>query len=151
MRKYVLPVLVVLLVVVGATGCAAFRKGPKPEELVMKQTQAFADDFVAGNADKLPSYVSDAFTNEHVASKAEIIKHIEKAKEKGKIAEYTQMIKDHHGAIDLKQAKVTVKKDTATVYPIVASADEGSVTVELTYKKDDDKVWRIVGINIEGI
>lgn len=151
MRKFALPVLVVLLVAAGITGCAAFGKGPKPEELVMKQTQGFAEDFVAGNADKLPGYVSDAFTNEHVATKTELVKHLDKAKEKGKVSEYAQMIKDHHGQIDLKQAKVTVKKDTATVYPIVASADEGSVTVELTYKKDADKVWRIVGINIEGI
>jgi hypothetical protein len=141
-----------LMAVVGfvVTGCATGSK-VKPEELVMQQTQGFANDFVAGNADKLLGYVSDSFTNEHVASKAEIAEQIKKAKDDGKVAEYTQMIKDHHGKIDLAQAKVVLKNDTATVYPILASADEGEVTVELTFKKDADKVWRIAGINIEGI
>ena len=150
MRRTVTLITAIAVVSVGLWGCAGMG-GKKPEEVVMDRTQAFANDFTAGNADKLLDYVSESFTNEHVASKAEVAKHIQKAKDEGKIAEYTQMIKDHHGVIDLKQAKVKIEKGVATIYPITASADEGSVTVELKYKQDKDKVWRIVAINIEGI
>jgi hypothetical protein len=132
-------------------GCAIFKKGPTPEELVMQRTQALADDFLAGNVDKILDYISENFSDEHVQDKATLAKHIQEGKDSGKTAEFTQRIKDHHGQIDLKNAKVTVKDDTATVYPITASADEGSVTINLSFKKDRDKVWRVVGIKIEGI
>jgi len=133
------------------TGCAAFKKGPTDEELVMQQVQAFTADFLAANADNLLKYISDDFTNDRVASKKEIADHLAKAKEKGRIEEFKTFIADNHGAVDLKDAKVTIKDGVATVYPILASADMGSVTVELTLKKDPDKVWRAVGINVEGI
>ncbi len=150
-KSMLLLVLGSVVVTLGLAGCAGMGGGPKPEELVMQQTTALADDFVACNADKLLGYISEDFVNEHVSGKAEIKEHIDEAKDKGKIEEYKQMIKDHDGKIDLTQAKVTVKDDTATVYPITASADVGSVTIELNFKKDPDKVWRVVGINIEGI
>lgn len=135
-----------------APGCASLR-GPAPEELIMRQTQAFANDFVACNADKILDYVSESFTHYEVADKATLANHIKEAKESGKVDEFRQMIKDYNGKIDLTNAKVTVDKSkgTAVVYPIDASADVGSVTVELQFKKDPDKVWRICGIDIEGI
>ncbi|HPO14774.1 MAG TPA: hypothetical protein PLI09_15135 [Candidatus Hydrogenedentes bacterium] len=135
-----------------APGCASLR-GPSPEEVIMQKTQAFANDFIACNADKILDYVSETFTNYEVADKATLANHIKEAKESGKVDEFRQMIKDYNGKVDLSNAKVTVDKGkgTAIVYPIEASADVGSVTVELQYIKDPDKVWRISGIDIEGI
>lgn len=131
------------------TGCALFKKGPTPEELVMQKTQALANDFLAANADKILDYVSDSFTAERVPNKATLAEQLKKAKESGKVEQFAQFVKDQHGQVDLKEAKVTLKGNSATVYPITASADIGSVTVELTFKKDPDKVWRVSGITVE--
>jgi hypothetical protein len=133
------------------TGCAMLQKGPTPEELVMKQTQGLANDLLAGNADKILDYVSESFSHERVPDKATLAKHLQTAKDTGRVAEFPNMVKEHNAQIELKGAKVTVKDDTATVYPITASANEGSVTVELSFKKDPDKVWRVSSINVEGI
>ena len=51
----------------------------------------------------------------------------------------------------LEVTEVVVEGDTARVYPIEASADTGSVTIEMAYKKDPDGVWRILALNIESI
>jgi hypothetical protein len=141
----------VLVVAVAVSGCAGLR-GPSAEELVMQQTKAFSADLLAGNADKLLGYVSESFTNDRVADKATLAKHIQQAKDKGKLEEYKQLIKDHEGKIDLTASKVKIdKQGLASVYPIDVSADIGSVTAELQFKKDADKVWRITGLNLEGI
>ena len=152
MKKHVTITCVAIIgLAVALAGCATGGKKLSPEELVMQQTQAFTNDFLAANVDNFLNYISDSFTNDRVQSKAEIAEHIKTAKEKGRVAEGAQWIKDNNGKIDLANAKVTVTGDKATVYPIVASADMGSVTVELTFVKDPDKVWRICGINVEGV
>ena len=150
MKKSVVLSLAVCVMLAALAGCAGTKK-VSPEELVMQRTHAFVNDLLAAKADTILDYVSDTFTNEHVADKATLADHLKKAKEKGQVADFPNMIKEHNGQIEMKDAKVKVEKDTATVYPIIASANEGSVTVELIFKKDPDKVWRISAINIEGI
>jgi len=152
MKKFAIFCVIPLLALVLVTGCAGM-KGPSDEELAMKQAQALAADLLAAKADNILGYVSEDFTNDRVSSKQEIADQLEKAKKKGKVEEAAQMIKDHEAKIDFSQAKVTKDKKTGnlSVYPIDASADVGNVTVELIFKKDPDKVMRVVGINIEGI
>jgi len=132
-------------------GCAGMGGGPSDEELVMQQVQALAADFKAVNADKLLDYISDDFENEHVSGKEELAERIQEAKDMGRIEEARTLIEENNGEIDLEDAEVTIEGDIATVYPILASADPGSVTVELTLQKDPDKVWRVVGVYVEGI
>jgi hypothetical protein len=153
MKKLAIFGVMPLLALVLLTGCMAGKKGPTDEEQVMQQTTAFAADILAVKADTILNYVSEDFTNDRVASKQELAEQIQKAKDKGKLDDMAETIKEHDGKIDLAQAKVTMdkKNGTATVYPIDATADVGAVSVELSFKKDSDKVWRIVGINIEGI
>ena len=145
----VMPLLALLLI----TGCMGGQKGPSDEEQVMQQAKSLTADLLAAKTDTILGYVSEDFSNEHVASKQELADQIKKAKDKGKLDNAAQMIKDHDAKVDFAQAKVTVdkKKGTISVYPIDASADAGSVTAELIFKKDPDKVWRVVAINIEGI
>ncbi len=152
MKKYAILTVMPLLALVLVTGCAGM-KGPSDEEQAMQQAQSLAADLLAAKADSILGYVSEDFTNDRVASKQDIAEHIEKAKKKGRIEEAAQMIKDHEAKIDFSQAKVTRDKKTGTisVYPIDASADVGNVTVELVFKKDPDKVCRVVAINVEGI
>lgn len=133
------------------TGCAGMGGGPSDEELIMQQVQALAVDFKAVNADKLLDYVSDDFENDYVSGKEELAEKIEEAKDMGRIEEARNLIEENNGEIDLEDAEITIEDGIATVYPILASADPGSVTVELTLKKDPDKVWRVIGVYIEGI
>jgi hypothetical protein len=151
MKKCAVSSLLILLAASTIVGCAGMGKGAKPEELVMKQTQAFAADFLAVNVDKIPGYISEKFTSERVPDKAALVKSLDEAKAAGRVERFAQMIKDDHGKVDLQQAKVALKGDAATVYPIGLSSDRGALTVELTYKKDPDKVWRVTGIKIEGL
>jgi len=151
MRKRAVSSLLIFLAASMVAGCAGMGKGAKPEELVMKQTQAFADDFLAVNVDKIPGYISEKFTSERVPDKATLVKSLDEAKAAGRVDRFAQMIKDDHGKVDLQQTKVTLKDNTATVYPIGLSSDRGSLTVELTYQKDPDKVWRVIGIKLEGL
>ncbi len=146
---FVMPLLALLLL----AGCMGGAKGPSDEEQVMQQTKSLVADLLAVKADTILNYVSEDFSNDRVADKQELAGQIQKAKDKGKLEEAGRMIKEHEVKVDLAQAKVTVdkKKGTISVYPIDASADIGSVTVELVFKKDPDKVWRVVSINIEGI
>ena len=132
-------------------GCATGPKGPSDEDLIMQQVRAFVDDFLAGNVDNMLSYVSEDFSGERVADKASLAGYIQMGKESGRVEQIPQMIEEHDGRIDLEMAEVVVEGDTAIVYPIEASADAGSVTVEMVYKKDPDGVWRILTLNIEGI
>jgi len=153
MKKFAFPSLMPLLVLVLLGGCMAGKKGPTDEEQVMQQTNSLAADLLAVKAGNILNYVSEDFTNDRVSSKQDLADEIQKAKDKGKLEKAAEAIKEHGVKIDTTQAKLTLdkKKGTATVYPIDASADVGSVSVELSFKKDTDKVWRVVGINVEGI
>lgn len=133
------------------TGCAIFRKGPSDDELVMQQVQSLVDDLLAGNVDNILDYVSEDFSHRDVADKASLADYVEMGKDMGYIDDLPALIEEHDGEISLEDAEVTVDGDMATVYPIEASAIEGSVTVELTFKKDPDGVWRIIGADVEGI
>ncbi len=145
---YVLPVLALVLL----AGCVTGNK-MTDEEQVMQQTNAFVADVLAVNADNILNYVSEDFSHREVPNKARLAEYIQEARDKGQIEELPDMIKDYDGQIDLTEAVVTMdaEKGTASVYPIDASASIGSVAAELVFKKDPDKVWRIVEVNIDGI
>lgn len=146
--------LVVLCVaaLLATAGCASSGKKPKPEELVMQQTQGLVADLLAGKADTILNYVSEDFYHPDVdGGKAKLAEYIEQGKQMGYVDQFPDLVKEHNAKVVLDNAKVTVNKETASVYPIEASANEGSVTVELQYKKDKDGVWRVSGANIEGI
>lgn len=152
--KSVARVLVVLCVVslLVTAGCASSAKKPKPEELVMQQTKGIVADLLAGKADVILNYVSEDFSHPDVdGGKAGLANYIEQGKQMGYIEQWPQLLKEHNGQVVLDSAKVTVTKDTASVYPIQASANEGSVTIELQFKKDKDGIWRVCGANVEGI
>ncbi len=154
--KSVTRVLVVLCVVglLVTAGCATSVKKPKPEELVMQQTKGLVADVLAGKADVVLNYVSEDFSHPDVdGGKAGLANYIEQGKQMGIVQDFPKLVTEHNAKVVLDGAKVTVSKDknTASIYPIQASANEGSATVELLFKKDKDGVWRICGANVEGI
>ena len=143
--------LACVFAVVLSAGCATGPKGPTDEELVLQQAQAFAADLVAGNVDKLLGYVSENFTHERVESKEVLANYIEMGKASGRIDDLPEKMKEEEAEVVFDDAEVTITDGTASVYPIEASSMRGSVTAELLFQKDSDGVWRISGLEVEGI
>lgn len=148
MKKTVLLMsLALALVLLAGTGCQLGPKGPSDEELIRTQLQTMKDAVFAGDKEKILSVFSEEFTHYEVPDKATLADYLQMGIDMG----YLDQIKDQNAVINLEDAKVTIDKDTATVYPIAASADMGSVTIEVTMKKEADGVWRITTADVEGI
>lgn len=138
--------VVVMLAVVVAGGCAGSAKGPSDAELVKLQVENFKAALLSKNIDTVLACVSDKFYHPQVGDKSAARDFMQQGIDAG----FTE-----GGQVDLSNMQVTIDKDTATVYPIVASAAPGSVTVGLTLKKEkakDGKLgWFISEVNVEGI
>ena len=138
--------LVVVLAVVVAGGCAGTAKGPSDLELVTQQIENFKTALLAKDIDKVLATVSETFYHPEVGDKAAARDIMKQGIDSG----FTE-----GGQVDLTNMQVKIEKETATAYPIVASAAPGSVTVGLTLKKEKAKDgqlgWYITEINVEGI
>jgi len=130
-------------------GCAAGPKGPTDEELILGQIQALKDAAFAANPEALLALFSEDFSHYEVPDKATLADYVQMGVDMGYMEE--GMAKEHDAQMTWEEAQITIDGDTATVYPIDASADMGSVTLELTLKKEADGVWRIIGADVEGI
>ena len=53
--------------------------------------------------------------------------------------------------IDIEKAEITMEGDKAIVYPVEMVAVFGSATLEFTIEKEDDGVWRVTSLEVEGI
>jgi hypothetical protein len=53
--------------------------------------------------------------------------------------------------VEFGNAEISMEGDKAIVYPVEMLAVFGSVTIEFTIKKEDDGVWRVTGLEVEGI
>lgn len=138
--------LVVVLAVVMVGGCAGTAKGPSDAELVQQQIQNFKAALLAKDIDKVLTCVSENFYHPEVGNKAAARDIMQQGIDSG----FTE-----GGQVDLANMQVKIDKESATAYPIIASAAPGSVTVGLTLKKEkakDGKLgWFITEINVEGI
>ncbi|GEM_PF-319240 len=139
-------VLVVMLVAVVAGGCASTPKGPTDAELVQQRIENFKAALLAKDVDKVLMNVSENFYHPEVGDKAGARDIMQQGIDSG----FTE-----GGQVDLSNMQIKIEKDTATAYPIIASAAPGSVTVGLTLKKEKAKDgtlgWYITEINVEGI
>lgn len=132
--RYAVPAVVVA-VIIALGGCASMGKGPKDKDLIAKTVGEWKTAIETSNLDAIMAAYSEDFKGER-GGKPEL-----KAFLKGVIdAGYLKNAK-----MDLSKANLDIKKDTATYTPVFLSGDQGGVTIQLTLKKDKDKVWRIVG------
>ena len=53
--------------------------------------------------------------------------------------------------VTLDDVELTVEEDKIVAYPVDMVAVFGAATIELTFQKEDDGVWRATGIEVEGI
>ncbi len=132
---------------------AAKAGGAGEEQAIIDRIQSFVDAILAEDADydkladQLLARVSEDFSHYEVPDKATLADYIRMGVDMG----YVEQADDYDVEVSLDDAEVEIDGDTATVYPIDASATLGYVTIELTLKKEDDGVWRIVTAGVEGI
>ena len=53
--------------------------------------------------------------------------------------------------VDIENAEITSDGDLVTVYPVEMVAGNMPLTIEFTFGKDDDNVWRVTSMEVEGI
>lgn len=133
-----LAVLSVMLAVVAvlAAGCATTAKAPSDEELITKRIEEGvaaikAKDFAAFNG-----MVSTAFSSSAVGEKEDLLAYLENANDAGFLDEIE---------IDLAEAKTVVTGDKATVAPVTASGNFGSITLNFEGVKEKG-VWVIANV-----
>jgi ketosteroid isomerase-like protein len=131
--RYAIPVVVAALVMaLGA--CASTAKAPKDKDLIAKTVGDWKTAVEASNLDAMLTAYSEDFKGER-GGKPELKTFLKDVIDKG----YLKGAK-----VDLTKAALDIKKDTATYTPIYLSGSEGSVTIQLTLKKEKDKAWRII-------
>jgi hypothetical protein len=122
-----------------------------PEEEVMTTVKEIVASVLAGDIEKLLGFVSKDFYHPEVGDIDSVNDYIEMGKEAGYLDDVPAVIEEHGGEISLEDAEVEIKDGEASVYPIDAMANEGSVSVELVLKKEDDGKWRVIGGDADGI
>ena len=138
MRKSVISMIVLGLVAVVVAGCSTAAKGPSDQELVNKLVADWKAATTAKDLDKVMTFYSDKFSNENG----------DKAGMKAFIKESIDMGYLENADFNTANAKVTIEKDAANVYPINLKAAFGSAAVRLNLKKEAAG-WMIVGMDIE--
>ncbi|MDQ1256821.1 MAG: Nuclear transport factor 2 family protein [Candidatus Hydrogenedentes bacterium] len=128
-------------------GCATGPKGPTDQELITQTVTQLKDALFAGDSEKLLACFSEDFSHYEVPDKQTLADYVQMGVDMG----YIDQLEEQNAVMEFAEAEIKIEGDTATMYPIEASADAGSVTVELTLKKEADGVWRIVTADVEGI
>ena len=158
-KAMLVKMMLVLVAVALVAGCAGTGKGPTDKELLDLRVKAFTDALLAKDVDAIMLSVSENFYHPEVGDKASAKDMMKQGLESGFV---------QNGKVDRSKAETKIEKDKATVYPIQASADAGSVTVGLTLKKEKlvaaqtDAMkakglkplkmdWFVTEINVEGI
>jgi len=122
-------------------GCATGGGGPTDEEQIMSQLQAMKDAILAKNIDAIKATMSEDWYHPEVGGRDIALDYVEQGIDSGIVDDIE---------VDLDSVEITIEGDTATAYPIVASAPMGSVTLEFELKKEDG-VWLFTGGNAEGV
>ena len=132
-KRTVAVVLAIGLVALMVVGCAT--TGGKDKKSIDKTLADWKAALEKKDIDGVMLAYSEKFTSDRGGGKAEMKGFLTNAKEQG----YLDGAK-----ADMTKAEIKIEKDTATVGPVELGSNAGSLTVDLTLKKDPDKVWRIV-------
>ncbi|MBI5095740.1 MAG: nuclear transport factor 2 family protein [Candidatus Hydrogenedentes bacterium] len=126
--------VVAMALVLALGGCASFGKGVSDKDRISKTLADWKTALEANSIDNIMLAYSEDFKGEQ-GGKAEVRKFIQNYIEKGTLKS---------AKVDTTKVNIDIKRDTATVTPVYVSASEGSVTGSFIFKKEKDKVWRIV-------
>lgn len=102
-----------------AAGCATAPKGPTDEEMIAKRLQDGIAAIKAKDWSAFDGMVSPSFSSYAVGDKAALLDYLKNADSSGFLDDLE---------VDLSGAKTTVPGNTATVAPVAANGDFGSIT-----------------------
>jgi hypothetical protein len=123
------------MVAVMVVGCAT-TGGTKDRKSLDKTLASWKAAIEKQDIDGMMAAYSEDFKTDRGGSKAEMKGFLTNAKDQG----YLDGAK-----ADMTKAEIKIEKGTATVGPVDLSSNAGAMTIELSLKRDPDKVWRIVG------
>lgn len=122
-----------------------------PKEEVMAAVNEILDAVRAGDIEKVLGFVSEDFYQPQVGDKESVKEYVNQGKDMGLLDNVPATIAEYDAKVILDDTEVEVNDGEATVYPIDATSNQGSVTVELILKKEADGKWRITGGDTYGI
>lgn len=122
-----------------------------PEEEVMATVNEILDAVRAGDVEKVLGFISEDFYQYEVGDKDAVKEYVNTGKEMGLLDDVPATIQQYDAKVILDDAEVKIEDGEATVYPIDATTNQGSVTVELVFKKEADGKWRVTGGDAYGI
>jgi uncharacterized protein GlcG (DUF336 family) len=124
-----------------AVGGAAAAEG-NAEAQIMEGLKLFKEGMENKDIEKLKTMISDDFSHYEFGDKDTLIAFTNMTMAQGDLDD---------AEIDLEYAETEVDGDTAVVYPVEMVAVFGSATIEFKLKKEADGVWRVIGMEMEGI
>lgn len=137
MRKRAFYGLLTGVLVLGVCGCATTRQGISDDELIRETLATWKSGLESHDIDVLMSTISEDFVSDEGGSKAGFREYVAGLIDDGTLS----------GAkMDIDSARVTIEEEMATVENAGLSGDRGSVLLDMDLKKEDDGVWRIVGL-----
>ena len=124
------------------SGCATAAKGPSDEELIKGVLGNWKAGIEGKDIAKVESGISSEFKHYEWGDKAGLVGFLKQSFDQGDL---------NNAKVNIDNAKITIEKGTATVYPVEMSASFGSATIEFNMKKEADGQWRAVGVTVEGV
>ena len=136
-RKQFLIGLFAVAFAVGVCGCAGMQKGPSDEELIQQTLMKWKSGVESQDLDTMMAAVSEDFVSDEGGSKADFREYLAGVIDEGYLT----------GAeMDIESATVVIEDQMATAENLGLSGDRGSVILDMDLKKEEDGVWRIVGL-----
>lgn len=124
-------------------GCQTLKsKGPSDSDLIAAQLSQWKAGMEAQDIEKTMTVYSEAFRHVEAGDKAGIKSYLKRAMDEGYL---------NSAVVTLDKAKTEIKGGTATVYPVTISASFGSATLRFYLTKENDGVWRLTNMDIEGV
>ena len=140
--KYGWTAMMMCLVSVVVAGCAGLGKQMTDEDMIRSTVTTLKTALETKDLDLLMTTFSDDFYHPEVGGKEEGRDMLQTAIDAGYADD---------GEVFLDDLEITMKEDgTATVYPIDLSGPPGSVSVELTLKKEEAG-WHIIELSPDGM
>lgn len=112
-----------------------------PKQAVAESLEAWAEGVKAADLDKMMAAYSETFNHYEYGNKAGVHDFLKNAIDMG----YLEGIQ-----VSVKDAEIEVKDAEATAFPVELSGNFGQGTIEFSLRNEEG-VWRIVGMELSGV
>ncbi len=135
MKKSIILSLSLLVFAVVFCGCQTPAKGPTDKQLINTTMTEWKAALEAKDLDRLMALFSDSYVSSSGSGKVAMRERMAGAIERGSL---------DNVEIKIENAQLTLVGQQATFGPVEITSDRGTLTIEYTLQREDDK-WLIVG------